>query len=103
MLYAKVTVFLRQNPGTFSVQRRKNLQKQVFVFSAAGAPLRQFPDMIVNSAHAFIPISDLSVTAKTGDISGDSSSRGQDSENRDPTLVTLLYAGHDSAYLSTLS
>ena len=32
--------------------------------------------MTVNSVRAFIPISDLSVTVKTGDISGDSSSRG---------------------------
>ena len=37
-------------------------------------------DMIVNSTCAFIPISDLSVRAKTGDISGDSSCRGQDTE-----------------------
>ena len=39
--------------------------------------------IVVNSARAFIPISDLSVTAETGDISGDSSSRGQDTENGD--------------------
>ena len=32
---------------------------------------------------SFIPISDLSVTVKTGDISGDSSSRGQVTENGD--------------------
>ena len=36
--------------------------------------------MIVNSARAFIPISDLSVTAKTGEISGDSSSWRQDGD-----------------------
>ena len=50
----------------------------------------------------FIPISDLSVTAKTGDVSGDSSSsRGQDTETRDcprkpqtsghPTPLSLLW------------
>ena len=47
------------------------------------APLCRFPDMIVNSARVFVPIWDLSVTVKTGDISGDSSSRGQDTENGD--------------------
>ena len=52
-------------------------------FSDAGAPLCRYPDMIVNSARAFIPISDISVTAKSGDISGDSSSRGQDTGNGD--------------------
>ena len=52
-------------------------------FSAVGEPLCRFPDMIVNSACAFIPISDLSVTAQTEDISGDSSSQGQDTENGD--------------------
>ena len=35
-----------------------------------GAPLCRFPDMIVSSARAFIRIADLSVTVKTGDISG---------------------------------
>ena len=51
--------------------------------SAAGAPLRRFHDMIVNSARDFIPISDLFVTVKTGDIPGDGSSRGQDTDNGD--------------------
>ena len=37
--------------------------------------------VIVNSARAFIPISDLSVAVKTGDISGDSSR--QDTETGD--------------------
>ena len=38
--------------------------------------------MIVNSARAFIPISDLSVTVKTGDISGEGTEAGD-------RLVTL--------------
>ena len=66
-------------------------------FLAAGAPLGRFHSRILNSARAFIPISDLSVTVKTRDISVDCSSWGQDSENGDcprkpgtsghPTLV----------------
>ena len=87
-VYTKATIFLRPNPGTFSrtvpqgglLSTPRSLSPLSCGFCARhllrrGAPLCRFPDMIVNSAPVFIPIADLSVTVKNGDISGDSSSR----------------------------
>ena len=91
-IYCKVTIFLRPIPGTFwmckfcapniycrggSVERTaihsplslpSHAASVHGTFSAAGPPLCRFPDMIVNSARAFIPISDLSITVKTWDV-----------------------------------
>ena len=75
-----MTVVLRQSPGTFSVQKSCDPDS----YCARGGKGKEggrtckfcpppdsycrqggFHDMIVNSACAFIPISDLSVTVKT--------------------------------------